>query len=187
MKKRIVIAVVLAVLLAALAYAQTTDFFALVKTGMPQDVQAAIDKGADVNARDTTRDFTPLMYAASFNPNPDVITVLLKAGADIKARSNSGTTALMAAAGDQSPEVITVLLKAGSDINAHNGAGATALMYAAGVNQNPEVIMMLLKAGADAKAKDSIGQTAFDYAQDNANHAQLKDTDALKQLEEASK
>jgi hypothetical protein len=41
-----------------------------------------------------------------------------------------------------------------------------------------------LKAGADAKAKDSVGETAFDYAQYNEN---LKGTDDLKQLEEASK
>jgi hypothetical protein len=47
--------------------------------------------------------------------------------------------------------------------------------------------MMLLKAGADAKAKDSLGQMALDHAQNNANHAQLAGTDALKQLEKASK
>jgi hypothetical protein len=49
MKKRIVV-VVLAVLIAASAYGQTTGLFELVKTGTPQDVQAAISKGADVNA-----------------------------------------------------------------------------------------------------------------------------------------
>jgi predicted oxidoreductase len=43
-----VVAVVLAVLLAASAYAQTTDFFELVSSGTPQTVQAAIDKGANV-------------------------------------------------------------------------------------------------------------------------------------------
>ena len=53
MKKRIVVAVVLAVLLAAsAAYAQTKDFFELVKTGTPQDVQKAISNGADVNTRE---------------------------------------------------------------------------------------------------------------------------------------
>jgi hypothetical protein len=48
-KKRIVFAVVLAVLMAASAYAQTKQLFAVVQTGTPQDVKAAIDKGADVN------------------------------------------------------------------------------------------------------------------------------------------
>ena len=33
------------------------------------------------------------MYAAGFNKNPDVITTLLNAGADAKAKSNEGKTA----------------------------------------------------------------------------------------------
>src|SRR5208283_153189 len=68
-RKRIVVAVVLAVLIAASAYAQTTDFFALVKSGTPQDVQAAISKGADIKARDKAN-WTPLMVAAEYNKNP---------------------------------------------------------------------------------------------------------------------
>jgi ankyrin repeat protein len=65
-KKRIVFAVVLSVLLAASAYAQTTDFFELVKTGTPQDVRAAVSKGVDLTARDTDGG-TPLMVAAADN------------------------------------------------------------------------------------------------------------------------
>ena len=93
----------------------STDFFQLVKTGTAQSVQAAISKGADVNAQ-------------------------------------------------------------------HKG-GQSPLMVAAKYNQNPEVIITLLKAGADVKAKNRHGKTAFDYAQKNAS---LKDTDAYRQLQEAS-
>jgi hypothetical protein len=46
------------------------------------------------------------------------------------------------------------------------------------------MITVLLKAGADAKVKDKFGKIAFDYAQ---IRYELKGTDALKQLEEASK
>ena len=126
------------------------DFFELVKIGTSQDVQAAISKGADVNARDKYG-WTPLMYAAEYNLNPEVITALLAAGADVSARDKDGWTALMEAALS---------------------------------NPDPLVIMALLKAGADAKAKDKAGKTAFDYAQGNEK---MKGTDALKQLEEASK
>ena len=35
----------------ASTYAQTKDFFELVKTGTTQDVQAAVNKGADIKAR----------------------------------------------------------------------------------------------------------------------------------------
>jgi ankyrin repeat protein len=37
---------------------------------------------------------TPLMDAARRNPNPEVISVLLKAGADVNTKDNEGKTAL---------------------------------------------------------------------------------------------
>ena len=94
MNKRIVVAGFLAVLFAALAYAQATDFIDLVRTGTPQDVQAAINKGADIKDRDTEYGATPLACAAEQNPNPEVITTLLKAGANAKVKDNDGKTAL---------------------------------------------------------------------------------------------
>ncbi|MGA9135771.1 MAG: ankyrin repeat domain-containing protein [Candidatus Sulfotelmatobacter sp.] len=160
---RILIAVVLAGLLAASAYAQTTDFFELVKSGTPQDVQAAIDQGADVIAQGKYG-YTPLMLAANNNPNSEVITILLKAGAEINAQDIDGNTALMGAAGNNNPAVITTLLNVGADINVSNKMGMTALMAAAWYNQNPEVIAILLKAGADVNAEDDKGMTALIYA-----------------------
>ena len=145
-----VVAVILAVLFAASAYAQTTNFFALAKSGNAQAVQAAVNKGVDLEARDKNG-WTALMVAAANNPNPEVITTLFRAGAKVNARGNDGDT---------------------------------ALMHAANINQNPEVITTLLQAGADVKAKDSGGRTALDYAKGNEA---LNGTDALRQLEEASK
>jgi ankyrin repeat protein len=151
-RKRMVVTVVLALLVAvSSAYAQTTDFLKLVQTGTPQDVQAAISNGADVNARDLL-DMSPLMDAAWENSNPEVIIVLVKAGADI---------------------------------NAHGGISDwSVLSWAAIYNSNPEMITTLLRAGADAKAKNKLGKTALYWAQKNEG---LKDTDAFRQLEEASK
>ena len=155
----------------------------LAKTGTPQDVQAAIGKGADVNARE--KGMTPLMLAAGFNENPEVITTLLQAGANVNAQDNDGATALMwAAQYNESPEVITTLLQAGASIETRSkGLGQTALMWAASNTTNPEVITVLLKAGADAKAKSKEEKTALDYAQDNEK---LKGTDAVQQLQGAS-
>lgn len=58
------------------------------------------------------------------------------------------------------------------------------MIVAAAKTHNPEMITALLKAGADAKAKTNKGFTALDYAKANKS---LEGTDALKQLEEASK
>ena len=79
MYKGIVLAVVLSVLLTASVYAQTTDFFELVKTATPQNVQSAINSGAEANTPDKDGK-TPLMYAAGYNQNTEVTNVLLKAG-----------------------------------------------------------------------------------------------------------
>ncbi len=71
------------------------------------------------------------MNAAWSNENPEVITVLLKAGAEVNASADYGETPLMRAAEkNTNPEVITVLLKAGADVNAKNNGGKTALDYA---------------------------------------------------------
>jgi ankyrin repeat protein len=108
----------------------TTDFFELIKAGTPQAVQAAISNGADVNAQDKYG-WTPLMYAAGFNPNPEVIATLLKAGADIEARDKYGATPLMEATWyNPNPEVITTLLKAGADAKAKDSVGKSAFYYA---------------------------------------------------------
>jgi ankyrin repeat protein len=168
MRIRMVV-VVLAVLLAASAYAQTTDFFELVKTGTPDDVQAALQKGANVNAQVTTGTpqelhKAPLSYAAQYNKDPEVITALLKAGADVNEMDTLQETALMLAAKfNPNPDVIATLLRAGADARA-NIVGWTPLMKAASHNQNPEVITILLKAGADIKAKGENGWNALEYA-----------------------
>ncbi|MGA2548251.1 MAG: ankyrin repeat domain-containing protein [Rectinemataceae bacterium] len=164
------------------AYTQTTDFFDLVTSGTPKDVQAAIFKGADVNAR-TLAGWTPLMFAARYDRNLDVITALLKAGADVNARDSKGETPLMfAAEHNPNPDVVTTLLKAAANVNARSSSGDTPLMLAAMSNPNPDVVTTLLQAGADVKAKDNIGATAFDYAQGNEK---LKKTKAYWALNDA--
>ena len=156
----------------------------MAASGTPQEVQAAIDKGADVNA--AVGDKTPLIVAATLNKDPEVITLLLKAGAKLEAKDTQygGTPLAWAAYDNPHPEVTETLLKAGADVEAKGVYRRTALMYAAMNNSNPEVIAILLSAGADAKAKDETGKTALDFA---STRPVLNGTDALKQLEEASK
>ena len=57
-------------------------------------VQALIDAGCDIEA--TVTGFTPLFVAASFN-FPRIVEILVRAGADIHARSKTGATPLHAA------------------------------------------------------------------------------------------
>ncbi len=183
MKKRMLVAA-LAVLVAISAYAETTNLFVMVQTGTARAVQDAINNGASVNASDIDG-LTPLMRAARDNKNAEVISILLKAGADIEARDKrpgiGGTALIWAAASNENPEVATTLVRAGANRDVRTEDGRTPLIWAAESNPNPEMIIVLLHAGVDAKARDKSGMTAYDYARYN-----LKGTDALKKLEEAS-
>ena len=119
------------------------------------EIQALIDDGADVNARHTDQEMTPLIAAGYKNTNPDVIRVLVQAGADMNAKEKAmNMTAFMwACARNSNPEVIKVFLQLGADINSKTDTGTTVLMWAAGMNQNPEIINTLLNEGADVNAK----------------------------------
>ena len=71
------------------------------------------------------------MSAAGNNPNPKVITTLVKAGLDVNAQDDLGETALMqAAGGNDNPQVVMTLLKAGADGKAKSNNGKTAFDYA---------------------------------------------------------
>jgi len=177
----------------ALAAISDSDFLDLCETGNLQQIEEAINDGANINARNEDQE-TPLMWAAWGNPDPEVIAFLVKAGADIKAKDKEGDAPLMfAAISNSSAKIITALVEAGADVNAQNDKGSTPLILAVKFNTedleaqrsepSPEVIITLLQLGADAKIKDNELKMAIDYAKEVES---LKDTDALKQLNDAS-
>jgi len=155
---------------------QQEDFFKLVKSGTPDQIQAAIDRGAKVDGRDKANyGNTPLCDAAEFNMDPEVITVLLKAGAKLEERDTSedgDTPLLLAASSNKNPAVISALLKAGADVAVQDKYGQTPLMLAAYGNENPEVVSVLLATGADINAQSKQGRyTALTGAASNSNPA----------------
>ena len=82
-------------------------------------------------AKVETNDDKLLALCKDPEATPGVIGVLLKAGADIKARDILGQTTLMLAARwNENPEVIETLLKAGANAKAKDKEGKTALDYA---------------------------------------------------------
>ncbi len=105
---------------------QDTNLFNLVKTDDLVNVQAAITAGANVNAQDEFGQ-TPLMYAASSSPSPDILAELLKAGATINTQTSTGWTALMYAARDtKNLETALLLMNAGADPTLKNSDGQSA-------------------------------------------------------------
>ena len=99
--------------------------------GRADIVRVLIAAGADVNATDE-RGWGPLMKAvhnADLDRGfPDVVVMLIEAGAAIEARITYGIRALMLAAGYGETAVVQTLLDAGADVLARNDGGLTALM-----------------------------------------------------------
>jgi len=92
-------------------------------------VEMLLAAGANVDATDA-RGWTPLMKALfNYELNrgfPDVVSVLIDAGADIEHQVSYGTRPLMIAAGYGEAAVVDVLLAAGADTGAMNEGGRTA-------------------------------------------------------------
>ena len=86
------IAWILGILVIVMPLAAQTDFFNLCKKGTAAEVSQVLAAGADIAAQDTFGT-TPLMFAVFNNPKPEVITALLKAGTNAKAKDNEGKTA----------------------------------------------------------------------------------------------
>ena len=141
------------------------DFFKLCEEGSLQQITDAIENGANVNARSIVGE-TPLMAAAASNLNPEVITALVKAGADVNAREDElkMTPLMMAAQFNTNPKVITALINAGASVNEKHDNGWTPLMWAAGFNSNPEVVTIFVKTGANVNEKDDKGFTSLIWA-----------------------
>ena len=150
----------------------------------PEVVVALVNAGADVNAK-TISGSTSLSWAITYNPNLEMITTLVKSGFDVNSKDENGWTPLMEVARDNSnTEVIRVLVSAGADVNIQCNFEMTSLMRAARYTTNPGVITTLLELGADPKMKDFFDKMAIDYAK---NNKALKNTEALRKLEEVSK
>ena len=151
------------------------------KYGNPslETIQALIDAGADVNAKEGVIGISVLMYAES----PEISEALIKNGARIEDKDKDGRTPLIfAVMNNKNPEVIKMLLEHGADINVttsvkqENGDvlnSITILMSAAANNKNPEVIETLIKQGAKVNAKNSKGGTPLMYAARYAENPEI--------------
>ncbi|KAH8895403.1 purine and uridine phosphorylase, partial [Thozetella sp. PMI_491] len=93
-------------------------------------VQQLLDKGADIEAKDTEYSQTPLSWAAQ-KGHEAVVQQLLDKGADIEAKDKSSLTPLLRAAQNGHEAVVQQLLGKGADIEAKDDYSLTPLSRAA--------------------------------------------------------
>ncbi len=112
-----------------------------------------------VHARDRFG-FTPL-HGVAGEDHPDMIALLIFAGADADARNGMGHTPLHLAA---NPGVVQTLVEAGANVDARSNDGSTPLHVATGEPFGGRVMAALLDAGADVNAVNARGRTPLDIA-----------------------
>ena len=126
-------------------------------------VRALLKSGADVNAAQGDG-MTALHWAASHG-DADLTSMLLYAGANVRALSRLGGYApLHLAAQAGAATVIDALIAGGARVDLATATGATALMLAA-ASGNAAAVQRLLEHRADVNAIESAqGQTALMFA-----------------------
>lgn len=168
-----------------------------VAVGTPavNQVKAALDKGADPNARDRYGNsvlqyacsnghlaIVKLLVSAGASVNavqppgnvtalswsvawPDCIRFLLSKGAKVNATDFYGMTAFLYAAKHGPVASLRILAANGADVHAVSKIGGTALMSAASQGQLDNVKYLIAKGCCDINAKDKMGETALTLAE----------------------
>jgi ankyrin repeat protein len=140
-----------------------TPLMEAARRGNLATVRTLLAGGANPNAQEINGGQTTLMWAAS-ERHPAVVAELVRHGADIRARSKRGFTALMFAAQQGDAEPTRILLGAGANPNeAMPQTGLTPLIIASAMGEM-ETVTALLDAGANPNAVDANGFTALHRA-----------------------
>jgi ankyrin repeat protein len=132
-----------------------TPLMLAARTGLVDALQPLLDAQAVVDATESWREQTALMWAAAEN-NVEAVNALVAAGADIEARSRGQLNPLLLAVREGHIDTVGALLRAGADINATGRDGTTPLV-AAVINAHYELAGVLLDAGADPNLPDPRG------------------------------
>lgn len=115
--------------------------------------------------------WTPLHLAAFFG-HIDATSVLVRAGANLGARSHSevarSNTPLHATVAAGHREIVRCLIEAGADCETVDTHGNTPLHIAAH-GGDAELVRMLLDAGADSRHGNESGTTPLDMAEDGGH------------------
>lgn len=128
-------------------------------------VQLLLEHGAEVNLVKKGDDGA-LQYAAMYG-YPEVVNLLLQAGAEVNKKGGYGRTAWIYAAtashGD-SLKSLKYLLAAGADVHAANDAKENALWEHITRHDNEAVADFLIQSGIDFNTNNKMGETVLHWA-----------------------
>jgi ankyrin repeat protein len=129
-----------------------------------------LESGAKVDGVDSRGETYLASYGFFF---PQILRILLDAGANPNATARDGQTALLQAATYGNEKSVRILIEYHADVNLKDCKGRTALIHAA-MGGYIDAIPLLLENGADADARDDEGKTALDLARTSKNQAAVR-------------
>jgi len=129
-----------------------------VASNMRELVQMLLAAGARIDGRDR-REHANVLDLAAARASPELVKLLLDAGAQVNASTRDGWTALHRAAGYGSVAVVGLLLDAGAKVDAVGSRGRTPLAEAIERSQATDVAKLLLMRGADPNRRLSDGSS----------------------------
>jgi len=169
--KHLLVTTIAAVLLVGTAF--TDPIHDAARNGNLAGVQAELDKGVDVNAKDTFffmdsgdgfiipyYERTPL-HEAAMEGHKEIVELLITKGADVNVKSADGTTPLHFAVRHKG--ITELLIEKGADVNAKGWKGLTPLHEAAS-SGHKEIAEQLIAKGADVHALDDNERNSLFYA-----------------------
>ena len=126
-------------------------------------IELLINNGADINSHQSKLSETPLhRLCARINPQIDVITMILKKGAEVNATNISGKTPVFYCSFNYSVELLNLLVKYGADINITDKYKNTLLHddYINCFDEHfEEFLKALINLDFDINSKNSLGLT----------------------------
>ena len=163
--KHLLLTTIAAVLLVGTAFADPIHDAA--ESGDLAGVQAELDKGANVNAKNQNG-ATPLHRAAWFG-HKEIVELLIAKGADVNARDDGQSshyvgTPLNCAAWKGHKEIAELLIANGADVNAKSDWFERTPLHDAIWEVHKEVFELLITKGADVNAKDHRARTPLHIA-----------------------
>ena len=139
--------------------------------GLQPAVELLLGHKADPNGPRPRSGYTPL-HEAAHRGSKGIADVLLKASADVDAKTTDGSTPLHTAVSRKQREVAELLLANRADPNAKNKDGQTPLHWAVQLGER-ELAELLLANKADPNERDKSGRTPLDLAKSAALQPQL--------------
>lgn len=161
----------------------------------PEITKFVLKLGFDTEDRDN-EGFTALLNAACYQSNTDVLDILIDAGANIRAKTNTGDNLFHNAARNENKEIAKYVSVAFNTSDMNN-ADVTCLekvllegkspevlkvflkkmkeeqVFCACMNSNPEILETLIQQGYDVNTKDSTEKSALMFAANTNDNPEM--------------